>query len=150
MYRNCLTFRTFFVHNMFSPFSAKRKPSDKDLPVLGTFSKSLIYNWRIKIQKRQQYLGMNIIPDIFFSVKNHNKFSSQVIVISSQNNIPKYCNKGHKQVLMLSTTIRLSVLTYCDLTRLKRDGNFIYTVPFHNSKIRENVQEILSKLNKKK
>ena len=28
-----LTFRTIFVHNMFSPSSAKRKASDKDLPV---------------------------------------------------------------------------------------------------------------------
>ena len=29
-----LTFRTIFVHNMFSPCSAKRRASDKDLPVL--------------------------------------------------------------------------------------------------------------------
>jgi hypothetical protein len=29
----CLTFRTIFVHNMFSPCSAKRRASDKDLPV---------------------------------------------------------------------------------------------------------------------
>ena len=28
-----LTFRTIFVHNMFSPGSAKRRASDKDLPV---------------------------------------------------------------------------------------------------------------------
>ena len=28
-----LTFRTIFVHNMFSPYSAKRRSSDKDLPV---------------------------------------------------------------------------------------------------------------------
>ena len=28
-----LTFRTIFVHNMFSPCSAKRKASDIDLPV---------------------------------------------------------------------------------------------------------------------
>ena len=28
-----LTFRTIFVHNVFSPCSAKRKASDKDLPV---------------------------------------------------------------------------------------------------------------------
>ena len=28
-----LTFRTIFVHNMFSPWSAKRRGSDKDLPV---------------------------------------------------------------------------------------------------------------------
>ena len=29
-----LTFRTIFVHNMFSPCSAKKRASDKDLPVL--------------------------------------------------------------------------------------------------------------------
>ena len=28
-----LTFRTIFLHNMFSPCSAKRRASDKDLPV---------------------------------------------------------------------------------------------------------------------
>jgi hypothetical protein len=28
-----LTFRTIFVHNMFSPCSAKRRASGKDLPV---------------------------------------------------------------------------------------------------------------------
>ena len=28
-----LTFKTIFVHNMFSPCSAKRRASDKDLPV---------------------------------------------------------------------------------------------------------------------
>ena len=31
-----LTFRTISVHNMFSPCSAKRRASDKDLPVLYT------------------------------------------------------------------------------------------------------------------
>ena len=29
-----LTFRSIFVHNMFSPCSAKRRASDKDLPVM--------------------------------------------------------------------------------------------------------------------
>ena len=33
-----LTFRTIFVHNMFSPCSAKRRASDKDLPVLKLIS----------------------------------------------------------------------------------------------------------------
>ena len=32
-----LTFRTIFVHNMFSPCSAKRRSSDKDLPVFVRF-----------------------------------------------------------------------------------------------------------------
>ena len=29
-----LTFKKFFVHKMFSPYSAKRSASDKDLPVM--------------------------------------------------------------------------------------------------------------------
>ena len=37
-----LTFRTIFVHNMFSPCSAKRRASDKDLPVLR------LKSWRIR------------------------------------------------------------------------------------------------------
>ena len=32
--RTCLTFRIFFAHNMFFPCSAKRRASDKDLPVV--------------------------------------------------------------------------------------------------------------------
>ena len=35
-----MTFRTFFVHNMFSPCSAKRRASDKDLPVWPLKAKS--------------------------------------------------------------------------------------------------------------
>ena len=35
---------------------------------------------------------------VFFSVKNHNKFSSQNFVISSQNNFPTYRIKGHEPV----------------------------------------------------
>ena len=31
-----LTFRTIFVHNLFSPCSTKRRVSDKDLPVIPT------------------------------------------------------------------------------------------------------------------
>ena len=33
-----LIFRTIFVHNMFSPYFAKRRASDKDLLVIGWFS----------------------------------------------------------------------------------------------------------------
>ena len=33
-----LIFRTIFVHHMFSPCSAKRRASDKDLPVLINFT----------------------------------------------------------------------------------------------------------------
>ena len=35
-----LKFRIIFVHNMFSPCSAKRRASDKDLPVQGSSEKS--------------------------------------------------------------------------------------------------------------
>ena len=33
-------FRTIFVHNKFSPCSAKRRASDKDLPVIGLLKKA--------------------------------------------------------------------------------------------------------------
>ena len=36
-----LTFRTIFVRNMFSPCSAKRRASDKDLPVPSKFKSIL-------------------------------------------------------------------------------------------------------------
>ena len=53
-----------------------------------------------------RYFGMLFWDDIaifwdetvFFSLKNHNKISSQNIVISSQKNVPKYHAKGHEQV----------------------------------------------------
>jgi hypothetical protein len=41
--------------------------------------------------------------------KNHNKFSSQNIVISSQNNIPKYCTEGHEQVFRLCFFVEIMV-----------------------------------------
>jgi hypothetical protein len=50
-----LTFRTIFVHNMFSPCSAKRGASDKDLPVpymsaknfeaFGLYNETYFYNF---------------------------------------------------------------------------------------------------------
>jgi len=41
------TFRTIFVHNMFSPCSAKRRASDRDLPVLCTLHALMkkLYPW---------------------------------------------------------------------------------------------------------
>ena len=39
-----LTFRTIFVHNMFSPCFAKRRASDKDLPVTGIRSQAVNMN----------------------------------------------------------------------------------------------------------
>ena len=49
-----LTIRTFFVHNMFSPCSAKRRASDKDLPVLifliwSQITYFLIKKWVLKM-----------------------------------------------------------------------------------------------------
>ena len=38
---------------------------------------------------------------VFFSVENHNKFSSQTIVISSQNIVPKDINKSKIPVFIL-------------------------------------------------
>ena len=37
-----LTFRTIFLHNMFSPYSTKRRASDKDLPVFTQLINQLI------------------------------------------------------------------------------------------------------------
>ena len=36
-----LTFRTIFAHNMFSPCSAERRTSDKDLPVTTSINRLL-------------------------------------------------------------------------------------------------------------
>ena len=51
-----------------------------------------ILGW--KLSKQTSYWSKT---GFFFSVKNHNKFSSQNIVISSQNNVPKYHTKEHEQ-----------------------------------------------------
>ena len=57
-----LTFRTIFVHNMFSPCSAKRRASDKDVPVPYLFyyfllsdffaTNFLTKQWPDRVQKR--------------------------------------------------------------------------------------------------
>ena len=44
-----LTFRTIFVHNMFSPCSAKRRASDRDLPVPIRRLKVGILKWLIPL-----------------------------------------------------------------------------------------------------
>ena len=44
-----LTFRTIFVYNMFSPCSAKRRASDKDLPVDQTKNKFVQKNLKLRI-----------------------------------------------------------------------------------------------------
>ena len=52
----------------------------------------------VKIDKQTSYWSKS---GFFFSVKNDNKFSSQNIVVSSQNNVPKYRIKEQEQVLIL-------------------------------------------------
>ena len=51
-----------------------------------------------KLSKQTSYWSKT---GFFFSVKNHNTFWSQNIVIPSQSNAQKYHNKGHEQALCL-------------------------------------------------
>ena len=53
-----------------------------------------ILGW--KLSKQTSYWSKT---GFFFSVKNHNKISSQNLVNSSQNNVWKYRSNGHEQVL---------------------------------------------------
>ena len=46
-----LTFRTIHVHNMFSPCSAKIRATDKDLPVLLSFSSDYFENIHDRIDR---------------------------------------------------------------------------------------------------
>ena len=43
-----LTFRTIFVHKMFSPYSSKRRASDKDLPVKNKLADKMFILMRCK------------------------------------------------------------------------------------------------------
>ena len=79
-----------------------------------------IFGW--KLSKQTSYWSKT---GFFFSVKNHNNFSSQNIVISSQNNVPKFRIKGHEQVFNISLFIFSSMekiysnwLTILDETNL--------------------------------
>ena len=66
-----LTFRTIFVHNMFSPCSAKRRASDKDLPIP---SKENIVisklNFVLLSSKYYVYDGFNLILNIQWCPKD--------------------------------------------------------------------------------
>ena len=85
-----LTFRTILVHNMFSPCSAKRRASDKDLPVQTTMSPrtmSPIVTWLHAVcssKKPQIYLAIlkpkqNLqITDIFFFLDYFKNFPPQI------------------------------------------------------------------------
>ena len=59
---------------------------------------------------------------VFFSVGNHNKFSSQNIIISSQNNVPKYHTKGHEQIYIWQVwlTRGTSKMTWIDSRKDKK------------------------------
>ena len=62
--------------------------------VHGRFDESTIFFDQWKLSKQTSYWSKT---GFSFSVKNHNKFSSQNLVISSQNNVPKYRTRGHEQ-----------------------------------------------------
>jgi hypothetical protein len=62
---------------------------------LGTIFWDVILGWYYDIKQTTYWSETGCV----FSVKNHTNFSSQNIVISSQNNIPKYGNNGHEQLL---------------------------------------------------
>ena len=55
-----LTFRTIFVHNMFSPYSAKIRASDKDLPV--TADPSLLCAHRFRPKPTQTIFCLHLFP----------------------------------------------------------------------------------------
>ena len=66
----------------------------------------------LKLNKKTSYWSKT---GFFFSVKNQNKFSSQNIVISSQNSVPKYRTKEHEQVFwihIISTQAFPSEISY--------------------------------------
>ena len=103
-----LTFRTIFVHNMFSPCSAKRRISDKDLPVKVTISFFIIFN--------AYYFFLRYILL---------KFGNKIIDQSLQILMPKLeyihykmCNVKRKKVANIDSTE--VILRHNALTRLAR------------------------------
>ena len=58
-----LTFRTIFVHNMFSPCSAKRRVSDKDLPVPLPLSVNTLYVSPLQ-SLRRPYVYEDAMPQL--------------------------------------------------------------------------------------
>ena len=69
-----LTFRTIFVHNMFSPCSAKRRVSDKDLPV------KLIVRLRTGgAPKNNQFYVTTIIRVLLLEFYTENEFTNKIL-----------------------------------------------------------------------
>ena len=75
-----LTFRTIFVHNMFSPCSAKRRASDKDLP-LKSYSKLieilfqivfLPYLYEVVTSQNKWLSTCKLVKDVLKSIMNRN------------------------------------------------------------------------------
>ena len=63
-----LTFRTIFVHNMFSPCSAKRRASDKDLPVpLRTVGCNCKSKWKFQFF-RDSFTVSSYMPFRYYSL----------------------------------------------------------------------------------
>ena len=57
-----LTFRTISVHNMFSPCSAKRRASDKDLPVTTTIKHDIFYASLKVRQFQNEFMKSSFLP----------------------------------------------------------------------------------------
>ena len=73
----------------------------------------------------------------FFSVKNHNKFSSQNIVISSQNIVPKDMNKSFviSKMPLTSTFFSGGVSIGCTVNAFR----FFFSVKNHNKFSSQNI-----------
>ena len=71
-----LTFRTILVHNMFSPCSAKRRASDKDLPVCASYTTYIFLCLILYIDKGLLvFMGMShLILYLVTLKKNTHKF----------------------------------------------------------------------------
>ena len=92
-----LTFRTIFVHNMFSPCSAKIRTSDKDLPVKKKC---------IKIFKKHYLLDYLLFTRWSISPSQHLLnvgFGIQSLILQSFNH--KSCNDGSLSYTLAKTEI---------------------------------------------
>ena len=80
-----LTFRTIFVHNMFSPCSTKRRASDKDLPVQFTITeKEIPINVREHCENTavdDGYLLTQVLSSWSYVLKSDSPFSIKYVQI---------------------------------------------------------------------
>ena len=68
-----LTFRTIFVHNMFSPCPAKRRDSDKDLPVLTIYTSNVFTSYTAATTLKNSHNFVAIIVNTA-ECKSHARF----------------------------------------------------------------------------